>query len=299
MGRSRPRCAGIVGRLGLWGLVPIVVVGCATPARRAKPAPKAPDTSQALTDPSSKAADHAASFLRSGETSPRATPGRQFDVHLDLARVYDTQGDAESALAEYQKAIDAASAGRRVDNSRVPSARKALAHRRMGGTLDRLGRFAQAETHYREALQLAPNDALVWNDAGYSYHLQGRFDDAERSLRTAARLAPDDPRIQTNLGLTLAAAGKTDAALAALTRAGGPAVAHANLGYILAATGKTDAAREQYRAALALRPELGAARLALTQLDARKLNDAAALAAGPASDGAVVRASAVAKPKDR
>ncbi len=300
--RPRPRRAEILRRIGLWGLLPIAAAGCVTTAGRTKLDPKAlgPSQAQARTDPSSKAPDHANSSLRSGATSPKATPGRQFDVHLDLARVYETQGDAESAIAEYQKAIEAASTGRLLDGSRVPSARKALAHRRMGGTLDRLGRFAQAETHYREALQLSPDDPLVWNDAGYSYHLQGRFDDAERSLRTAAKLSPTDSRIQTNLGLTLAAAGKTDAALAALTRAGGPAVAHANLGYILAATGKTDAAREQYQAALAIRPDLGAAKLALSSLDSRKLKDAAALAAAPpAVDRGVARANVAAKPPAR
>ena len=78
----------------------------------------------------------------------------------------------------------------------------------MGGALDRLGRFAQAEVHYKKALKLSPKDAKIWNDAGYSYYLQGRWADAERALRTAAKLAPDDERIRINLGLTLAAAGQ-------------------------------------------------------------------------------------------
>ena len=230
--------------------------------------------------------------LSQARSSPKATPGRQFDVHLDLARAFETQGDAESALGEYQKAIDAAASGRRVAGTRVPSARQALAQRRMAGALDRLGRFAQAEAHYREALALAPGDARVWNDAGYSYHLQGRTDDAERALKQAARLDPKDPRIQTNLGLALAAAGKTDAALAALTKAGGPAVAHANLGYILAATGQADLAREQYRAALDLQPEMPAPKLALAQLDADRLK-AATIAKAPATtDRGVARVSA-------
>ena len=75
--------------------------------------------------------------------------------------------------------------------------------------MDRLGRFAQAETHYKKALKLSPKDPKIWNDAGYSYYLQGRWADAERALKTAVRLAPDDERIRTNLGLTLAALGRT------------------------------------------------------------------------------------------
>ena len=68
-----------------------------------------------------------------------------------------------------------------------------LAHRRIAGSLDRLGRFAQAEMHYKKAIGLAPKDYRVWNDAGYSYYLQGRWADAERSLKSAERLAPRSP----------------------------------------------------------------------------------------------------------
>lgn len=286
--------SGIARRIALGGLLAASTAGCHATGHRDKLDPKVSGVAQAAIAPNSKGEakerDQAAKGL--AKSWPAATPGRQFDVHIDLARAFETQGDAESALAEYQKAIDAAATGRRVGGTHVPSARQALAHRKMAGALDRLGRFAQAESHYREALALAPKDAKVWNDAGYSYHLQGRFEDAERSLKQAATLDPKDPRIQTNLGLTLAAAGKTDAALAALTRAAGPATAHANLGYILAATGQADAAREQYRAALAIQPELGAARLALAQLDTDRAKDAASLAAKPpAEDRGVAKAS--------
>ena len=92
--------------------------------------------------------------------------------------------------------------------------------------MDRLGRFAQAETHYKKALKLSPKDPKIWNDAGYSYYLQGRWADAERALKTAVRLAPDDERIRTNLGLTLAAAGRTKEALPLLSQSNGEAIGH-------------------------------------------------------------------------
>ena len=139
----------------------------------------------------------------------------------------------------------------------------------MAGALDRLGRFGQAEAHYRSALDLSPDDPKVWNDAGYSYYLQHRLADAERSLKTAAKFDPNNPRIQTNLGLALAAAGKTDEALAALSKAGGPAAGNANLAYLLASLGKTDEARKHYQTALRLQPQLAPAREALARLDAQ------------------------------
>jgi tetratricopeptide (TPR) repeat protein len=142
----------------------------------------------------------------------------------------------------------------------------------MGGALDQLGRFAQAEVHYKKALKLSPKDPKVWNDAGYSYYLQGRWAEAEGALKTAAKLAPEDERIRVNLGLTLAAAGRTKEALSLLSRTSGDAIGHMNLGYSLAATGQLDLARRQYETALALRPDLELARRALVQLDRQQMS---------------------------
>jgi Flp pilus assembly protein TadD len=193
-----------------------------------------------------------------------ATDRQRFQVHIDFGRVFESQGNMDAALLEYQEALTVVEGTR---HGPFRPADAALAHRRMGGTLDRLGRFAQAEVHYKKALKLSPRDPKVWNDAGYSYYLQGRWADAERALKTAAKLAPADERARVNLGLTLAAAGKTEQALPLLSQSSGDAVGHANLGYLLAATGQPDLARRQYEKALAMRPDLDLARRALAQLD--------------------------------
>jgi Flp pilus assembly protein TadD len=227
-------------------------------------------------------------------------PEKQVDVHLNLARVYEAQGYDEAAVAEYQKAIEVADAGgRRVGASRTPGKVQALAHRRMAQAMDRQGRFSQAEVHYRTALRLSPNDAHVWNDAGYSYYLQRKWTDAERALKTAAKLSPQDQKIQTNLGLTLAAMGKTDAALEALTKAGGPAAAHANLGYLLASMGKNDAARNHYQTALQLQPQLEAARYALAKLEADGTRGISGSMPTSLSDRAIAPASATGTSRTR
>ncbi len=185
-----------------------------------------------------------------------ATDRQRFQVHLDFGRVFETQGNFDRAIQEYQDALTVAeTAGHR----EFKAVDRALAHRRMAAALDRLGRFPQAEDHYKKALKLSPKDPKIWNDAGYSYYLQGRWAEAERALRTALKLAPDDARIRTNLGLTLAAAGRTQEALPLLSRSEGDAIGHANLGYLLAATGQFDLARQEYQKALAMRPDLDAA----------------------------------------
>lgn len=197
------------------------------------------------------------------------TQDQQYNVHLELGRVYESQKEYTAAVAEYEKSLEACTRRGFGAGLKGSGEKQAMAHRRIGGALDRLGRFAQAEDHYRLALKASPDDPKIWNDSGYSYYLQSRWADAERNLKTAAKLAPSDVRIQTNLGLTLAAAGKTDEALDALSKAGGKAIAHANLGYLLAAMGETEKAREHYRTAIELQPNLAPARQALTALEAK------------------------------
>jgi Flp pilus assembly protein TadD len=213
-----------------------------------------------------------------GTFKAEVTESQRFNVHLDLGKVFEQKGNYEAALLEYQEALATAE---RSGIGKARSRDEALAHRRLGNALDGLGRFAQAEMHYKKALKLDPNNPKIWNDAGYSYYLQSRWDDAERTFKSAQKLAPDDVRIKTNLGLTLAAVGRTDEALALLSQYSGDAIGHANLGYLLAATGQTQLARREYEQALSMRPNLELAKRALDQLARTEQSDHMLAAAPP------------------
>jgi len=238
--------------------------GCQTFTPRKTPAAaQGQKTAEAKTTGVSGPAPQKTDFRR------EVTPLQQFNVHLELGRVHETQGNFEAAVAEYQKAVEAAERrGGGRGGQKVGAEQQALAQRRMAGAFDRMGRFTQADVHYQQALKLAPRDPKVWNDIGYSYYLQNRWSDAERALKTAETMEPNNPRVLTNLGLALAAQGKDDEALTALSRANGPAAGHANLGFILAAQGKSEQARRHYEHALALQPQLTAARDAIARIDA-------------------------------
>lgn len=244
--------------------LPVLLSGCQPGLwkRQQQPQPTPPQAPQDVA-PAAVSVD----LTKPLEQSPfRAdvTQDQRVNVHIDFGKVFESQGNYEAALLEYQAGLTAAEA-RGIGKTR--SHDEALAHRRMGNALDRLGRFAQAEVHYKKSLKLSPKDPKIWNDAGYSYYLQGRWADAERTLKTAASLAPEDQKIKTNLGLVLAAAGRPQEAFKLLSQYSGDAIGHANLGYLLAATGQVDLAREQYLQALALQPSLSLAKRALTQLD--------------------------------
>lgn len=236
--------------------------GCQVFRTRAKPPSLGPVQADPVFSPAQNAQADAGVVRSNFKSEP--TPEQSVGVHLALARAHDAQGSHEAAVQAYQRAIDAC---RKLGRSKTNAPTQALAHRKMAAALDRMGRFAQAETHYQAAAKLSPNDSKIWNDKGYSLYLQGRYDDAETSLRTAAKLDPGDARIQTNLGLALAALGRNDAALEALTQAGGGAAAHANLAYLLAAKGQTDDARRHYELALEQQPNFDAARAGLARLD--------------------------------
>jgi Flp pilus assembly protein TadD len=240
----------------------LLAAGCVVaPTQPATTAPASPSVPQ--TPNGSLPADQQKGASTETGSHATASDRQRFQVRIDFGRVFESQGNLDAAVLEYQEALNVAATRRR---GSLGAADEALAHRRMGGALDQMGRFAQAEVHYKKALELSPKDARVWNDVGYSYYLQGRWADAERSLERAAVLAPEDNRVRTNLGLTLAAAGRTAEALPLLSQSNGDAVGHANLGYLLAATGQFDLARSQYESALSMRPDLELARRALAKI---------------------------------
>jgi len=276
----------VAGSLILFG-------GCRSRELAPAPQSQAPPPPQAPIDPGVSTVSVDLTRPQGAGQSFKAdvTESQRFNVHIDLGRVFERQGNYEAALLEYQEAL---AVGERGGIGKARSRDEALAHRRMGNALDGLGRFSQAEVHYKKALKLDPHDAKIWNDAGYSYYLQGRWAEAEGALKTAARMAPDDMRIKTNLGLTMAAVGRTDEAMTLLSQYSGDAVGHANLGYLLAATGQNDLARREYEKALAIRPNLEQARRALDQIArASERDEMLAESPSPARDVEVRQTAAV------
>jgi Flp pilus assembly protein TadD len=302
IGPCLDRCQRTLALLACGAAVSLVVLSASClagpPRQQADPATAPPAAPEAAA-PGTVAVDLTKAYDPS-DFRKDATQDQRIHVHLDFGRVFENQGNFEAALMEYQQGLAACE---RKGIGRSRSADEALAHRRIGNALDRLGRFPQAEMHYKKAIRLSSRDPKIWNDAGYSFYLQGRWADAERTFKTGLRFAPEDVKIKTNLGLTLAAAGRTREALPILSQYSGDAIGHANLGFLLAATGQVELARQQYLQALALRPSLVLARRALTELD--RAQDAEAVAAagqpGPqpavatparAGDGAVLKAGA-------
>lgn len=109
---------------------------------------------------------------------------------LDVADAWLRDGDTAAGLWVFRYAV-AARGGQALDLANL-----ALA-------LRRVGLEAECDAVYRRALELAPDDALIWNDYALFLRGAGRRDEAERAFRESrAREQPADPGPATaNLAL--------------------------------------------------------------------------------------------------
>jgi tetratricopeptide (TPR) repeat protein len=151
-----------------------------------------------------------------------------------------------------------------------------LAHIHLGKIRAAQGRYPEATDHFRAAVALEADDSeshIDFRNLGMILARQGKFVEARECFTEAVRRDPDDWAAIHELAILAGrqhrhkeAAGLFRRAL--LIRPDEPIV-HVNLGNALAADGGLDAAIVEYLKALALRPELVEAKLALAKALAR------------------------------
>src|ERR1041385_5684691 len=108
--------------------------------------------------------------------------------------------DFNSALAAYDEA-----------RKRLPNS--ALVYEYRGFVLRRLGRWQEAETSYKKAIELDPLDVQLLSSVGNEVYLYlRRFDDALASIDRALQVAPEGAGEHANKAVVLQAAGRLDEA---------------------------------------------------------------------------------------
>jgi tetratricopeptide (TPR) repeat protein len=140
-------------------------------------------------------------------------------------------GNAQYVLGRYADAEAAYREAIRLDPKFT------FAHNGLGNTLYNLGRFEAAETVYREAIRLDPDYAFASRGLGMMLYEQGRFEEAEAVFRETIDRHPDDSRTHGWYGLLLAT-GQLRQAAAELARAGDDPFSE----LLLWAVGETDPA---------------------------------------------------------
>ncbi|MDJ0388476.1 tetratricopeptide repeat protein [Roseomonas sp. E05] len=129
-----------------------------------------------------------------------------------------------------------------------------------GIALERSGDWPAAETDFRHALQLSPEQPYVLNYLGYTWVEQGtNLAEARRMLERAAELRPQDGNIADSLGWALLKLQDLPGALRWLEKAAEleprNSVINDHLGDAYWASGREREARFQWRRALSLEPE--------------------------------------------
>lgn len=116
------------------------------------------------------------------------------EAYQVLGHIKSDQGQAEDAIAAYQKA------------ARIKPGLHDI-HNSLGIAFRHAGRLEDAEHSLREALRREPGEPMLTANLSSVLKELGRVAEAERCLRAALQTKPNDPVLQYNLGLLLLLTG--------------------------------------------------------------------------------------------
>lgn len=119
--------------------------------------------------------------------------------------------------------------------------------------------YARALTYFEKAVEIFPNYAEAWYQAGFCYGMLGRHAEALRATRQAARLRPEWEQTYVNIGASSFALGQykeaADAYRQAIKLDGNNAEIYYALGISLNKSGKIDEEILAYKRAIVLKPD--------------------------------------------
>ena len=119
---------------------------------------------------------------------------------------YYQEGSRAFVEQRFDRAIEALKQSIALDPKQVGAVRL------LGLSYVLTGQLNEAESQFKDACRLAPNDAEGWFYLGRLYHVQNFFDKALDALQTAMRFSPNDARIREILALNYEATGDSSAA---------------------------------------------------------------------------------------
>ena len=135
----------------------------------------------------------------------------------------------------------------------------AEAHSNLGNACLNQGKLAEAVASYRQAVRLRPDFGAAYFNLGNAFLEQGSLTEAVASFQQARTLMPDYAEIPYNLGIALWRQGRLDEAAASYRQAvhlkPDHARAYNNLGVALKEQGKLAEAAARLQHALHLRPD--------------------------------------------
>jgi tetratricopeptide (TPR) repeat protein/mono/diheme cytochrome c family protein len=199
----------------------------------------------------------------------RVTHGpRSVDEMADL--VVQTLPSSREGASELQRVVDRKAAEIKLDGYRLAleeRGEEAATLYNMAIVEASLGRGADAEVHFREAIRMDPGFVDAFINLGIVLHQQGRIAEAADLYARAAGVAPDEPRAYHNLGVALQDLGRVQESEPHFRRAleadSTFALSHKRLAELLRARGDLAGAVASYRRSVAHGPDDVEARMAL------------------------------------
>ncbi|MDH5306166.1 MAG: tetratricopeptide repeat protein, partial [Myxococcales bacterium] len=197
--------------------------------------------------------------LRAGRARERAlrVNPNSTGALAELAELKRERGDLDESIRLYREALAL--------NDSTPALYLAL-----GDSLQRSGRYAEAESAFVRVLELDPDSFEARYNLGVSYGQQQRFDEAVRSYEAALARAPDHPLAVSALNDLAAlslARGERDVAIARFEQAVKASPSHFesrfNLGVQYLQAERVDEGIAMLEEALALQPNHEAANTTL------------------------------------
>ena len=98
-----------------------------------------------------------------------------FRLHVSMAEALTLLSEHERAVTEYEQAL-----------ALNPDSADAL--HKLGGTLDRLGRFQEAAAAFQRAVEVAPHEVLYHQSLGFALESAGRRSEAVKCFKRALEL---------------------------------------------------------------------------------------------------------------
>ncbi|MBU7048523.1 MAG: tetratricopeptide repeat protein [Theionarchaea archaeon] len=145
------------------------------------------------------------------------------------------------------------------DLKRVIIQNLAIAHNNYGNLLQDMGKYEEAESHYKESLRINPEYAEAHNNYGNLLKEMGKYEEAEFHYKESLRINPEYAEAHNNYGNLLKEMGKYEEAefhyKESLRINPEYAQAHNNYGNLLKEMGKYEEAEFHYKESLRINPE--------------------------------------------
>jgi len=178
--------------------------------------------------------------------------------HPNVARVQMVLGDVYSDEKQFREASKAYT--KTIEMSEEAGGAQWFVYYARAVAYERLDEWDNAETDFRKALELSPDQPAVLNYLGYSLvEKRLKLDEAQEMIELAVKGRPNDGFITDSLGWVLYRLGKFEEAVAPMERAvelvPTDPIINDHLGDVYWKVGRTREARFQWSRALSFEPE--------------------------------------------